>query len=163
MTDRAHIRVHAHAHACRKEDHVLTRVCILLSWLTSFLYRCVVEHGFSGPKDPLLIVGYRFEQVAYLSDVSHIPAESMRALEGVQILIIDALHPIGSYSSHFCFPQAVQVIKTLKPAFVYLTGLSHAWTHDTANAKLAALCSTDPELAGISIQLAFDGLRLLLE
>lgn len=123
-----------------------------------------VEHGFVGEKfheiHPFMSLGYRFENVGYISDVSSIPEDTMKLLEGVQILILDSLHPIGNYTSHFCLNDAIKIVKKLKPSFVYLTDLGHLWDHDCGNAHLEQLCNTDDELFGIRIQLAYDGLRL---
>lgn len=123
-----------------------------------------VEHGLVGGKfhgtRPFISLGYRFEDVGYISDVSSIPDDTMKLLEGVQVLILDSLYPVGDYTSHFCLNDALNVVKKLKPSFVYLTDLSHLWDHECGNEHLEQLCNTDSELSGIKIQLAYDGLRL---
>lgn len=121
----------------------------------------VVYHGvFGNGKGPFMALGYRVEGIAYISDVSGFPSESLRALEGIQVLIIDALHPKGSYSSHFCFDRdVIDIVNILKPSIVYLTGLSHQWNHHTVNEQVFSQYESQlPE--NTHLFLAYDGLAL---
>ena len=66
----------------------------------------------------------------------------------------------GSYSSHFCLDQALELIRILRPPYVFFTGMSHLWDHESGNAHLARLVEEDTSLSGLSLRLAHDGLRL---
>ena len=59
--------------------------------------------------------GYKFGNIAYISDVSKIPESSEKLLEGLDILIIDALRPEPAYFSHFTYEQALEVIRKFRP------------------------------------------------
>ena len=96
-------------------------------------------------------VGYRFGEVAYLTDFSHIePAEEAK-LEGIKVLVINALR-WEPHDSHFSVSEALEVIRRVKPERAYLTHMSHnIGLYDEAQAKL-------PE----GVTFAYDGLTVEL-
>jgi phosphoribosyl 1,2-cyclic phosphate phosphodiesterase len=96
-------------------------------------------------------VGYRFGEVAYLTDFSHIePAEEAK-LGGVKVLVINSLR-WEPHDSHFSVSEALEVIKRVKPERAYLTHMSHnIGLYDEAQAKL-------PE----GVTFAYDGLTVEL-
>ena len=99
-----------------------------------------LEHG----KFPVL--GFRVGSLAYCTDVSRIPETSRPLLEGLDILILDALR-YDPHPTHFSLPQALEVVEDLKPRRTYLTHLSHAFDHGPTEAKLPP-----------NVSLAYDGL-----
>lgn len=96
-------------------------------------------------------LGFRFGSIAYASDVSALPPESLEMLRGLDILILDALR-YTPHPSHFSVEDALATIAEVKPGRAVLTNL-HT---DLDYARLAAEL---PE----GIVPAFDGLRLELE
>lgn len=98
----------------------------------------------------LPVLGFRFNDIAFCTDVSHIPEESMALLEGLDVLILDALREIP-HPTHFSVHQALEVIARLKPKRAYLTHISHFLDHQATNAHLPA-----------GVELAYDGLRIPL-
>jgi phosphoribosyl 1,2-cyclic phosphodiesterase len=50
-------------------------------------------------------LGFRFGRVCYISDVSDIPKETYKLLEDCELLIMDALRPDRSSSTHFGLPR----------------------------------------------------------
>ena len=97
------------------------------------------------------VLGFRIGNIAYCTDTNHIPDESWELLEGVEILILDALRT-KPHATHFSLDEAVDTAMRLKPKLTFLTHLSHEFDYDETNAKLPA-----------NIDLAYDGLRLRLE
>lgn len=75
-----------------------------------------LEHG---QRDAL---GFRFGSTAYTPDVSAIPDESVAALEGLDLWIIDALR-ITPHPTHFSLSDALGWIERLKPRRAVLTNL----------------------------------------
>tara|TARA_B100000676_G_scaffold294718_1_gene332988 strand:+ start:463 stop:1326 length:864 start_codon:yes stop_codon:yes gene_type:complete len=100
--------------------------------------------------------GYKFGNVAYISDVSKIPENSEKFLEDLDILIIDALRPEPAYFSHFTYDQALEVIKKFRPKKSYFTDIMCAVDHDEANKKLEKLKLDE----NLDIELSYDGLSL---
>jgi phosphoribosyl 1,2-cyclic phosphate phosphodiesterase len=96
------------------------------------------------------VLGFRFGNVAYCTDVNTIPPESMARLEGLDVLVLDALRPRG-HATHFSLEQALEVAHVLKPRRTYFTHMSHELEHDATNALLPP-----------GMELAHDGLRIPL-
>ncbi len=67
-------------------------------------------------------VGYRIGGCAYSPDVSDIPEESLPALEGLDVWIVDALRRRG-HATHFNLELALQWIERVKPKRAILTNL----------------------------------------
>ena len=67
-------------------------------------------------------LGFRFGSIAYAPDVSEMPEESLRHLEGLDILILDALR-YTRHPTHFSVSEALALIETLKPKRAILTNL----------------------------------------
>jgi len=86
-------------------------------------------HGGAG------ILGYRFNDAAYLTDCNEIPPESKEKLRGLKLLIIDALrhdwHP-----THFNLEGALGAIEEIGPEQALLTHLSHDFDHEEVEASL---------------------------
>jgi phosphoribosyl 1,2-cyclic phosphate phosphodiesterase len=83
-----------------------------------------LEHGAFN------VFGFRVGDVAYCTDVSGIPARSWPLLEGLDVLILDALRPGKPHPSHFSLEQAVEAIGRLKPRRAYLTHMAHSMEYD---------------------------------
>ena len=97
----------------------------------------------------LPILGFRFGNMAYITDGSRIPAEEFKKLEGIDLFIINTVRK-EKHISHFSLPEALDVIKKVAAPRNYLTHLSHQiGTHEH-------LISILPE----NVQPAYDGLEL---
>jgi len=73
--------------------------------------------------------GYLFSRdgiklVAYLCDCSAVPEEIIRKIEGVKILIIDALRP-KPHPTHLSVQQALDVATHVRPGETYFTHVAH--------------------------------------
>jgi phosphoribosyl 1,2-cyclic phosphate phosphodiesterase len=98
----------------------------------------------------LPVLGFRFRDIAYVTDVSEIPESSLPLLEGLDILIIDALRP-KSHPTHFSLSQALAVVERLKPRRAFFTHIAHDLGHEATKSALPS-----------NVQLAYDGLKLEL-
>jgi len=95
------------------------------------------------------VLGFRIEDLAYLTDVSRIPESSWPLLEGVRILILDALRK-RPHPAHFSLDQAIAVAQQLGAERTYLTHIGHELEHEATSRELPA-----------GIELAYDGLQIL--
>ncbi|HMF12140.1 MAG TPA: MBL fold metallo-hydrolase [Gemmataceae bacterium] len=93
------------------------------------------------------VLGFRFGDVAYCTDVNLIPEPSWTLLEGLRVLVLDALRH-KPHAAHFGLNEALDVIERLKPERAYLTHVSHELEHEATNARLPP-----------GVELAYDGLR----
>jgi phosphoribosyl 1,2-cyclic phosphate phosphodiesterase len=95
------------------------------------------------------IYGYRIGGMAYLTDCSRIPESSRALLEGLDILIIDALRP-APHPTHFSIAQAVEEIRRIGPRRALLTHFSHAVEHRAIKKELPP--GVAPSYDGLSLR-----------
>lgn len=69
-------------------------------------------------------VGFRFGELAYLTDMNAIADEEIAKLQGVKVLVVNALR-WESHNSHFSVAEALEVIRRVAPERAYLTHMSH--------------------------------------
>lgn len=85
------------------------------------------------PHGHLRVFGYRFGELAYLTDVKAVGVPELEALRGVRVLVLNALwwrpHP-----THMSIAEAVSTSQAIGAGTTYLTHL----THETGHAELAA-------------------------
>lgn len=96
----------------------------------------------------MVITAYKLNNAAYVTDCSHIPEESKAELEGLDLLILNALG-FKPHPTHFSLGQALEAVEELKPKRTILTHLNHQFDHQTVSKEL-------PE----GVELAYDGLRI---
>lgn len=95
------------------------------------------------------VFGFRIGDVAYCTDVSEIPQTSWALLEGVRVLIIDALR-YKPHPAHLSLNQALEIIEQIGPDKAYLTHMSHEFDYEELNPKLPA-----------GVEMAYDGLSFI--
>jgi len=96
------------------------------------------------------VLGFRFGDVAYCTDVNRIPAESQQLLQGLDVLVLDALR-LAPSKTHYTLDQAVAVAQRLGARQTYFTHVAHELEYEATNARLPR-----------GMQLAYDGLRIPL-
>ncbi|MDA2918267.1 MBL fold metallo-hydrolase [Desulfobacterota bacterium AH_259_B03_O07] len=82
-----------------------------------------------------IIYGYRIGNMAYLTDCSGIPDESKKKLNGLDLLILDALR-INPHPAHLSVDQAIETSRTLSPKETVFTHMSHELDYNTLLKKL---------------------------
>lgn len=97
----------------------------------------------------LPVLGYRIGPLAYITDANHIAPDQMEKLRGVEVLVVNALRT-AKHFSHFCLPEALEVIATIQPREAYLTHMSH---------EMGLHADVDPLLPD-GVHLAYDGLKI---
>jgi phosphoribosyl 1,2-cyclic phosphate phosphodiesterase len=95
----------------------------------------------------LPILGFRWEKAAYITDVSEIPEASFQLLEGVEVLILDALRP-KPHPTHSTLERSLAWVERLKPQRAFFTHLAHEVSHEETQATLPP-----------HVRLAYDGLE----
>lgn len=83
---------------------------------------CVIPIRLMHHKLP--IFGYRIGNFAYLTDLKTIPDSEYEKLEGLEVLVINALR-IQEHISHQTINQALLQIERIAPKKAYLTHMSH--------------------------------------
>jgi phosphoribosyl 1,2-cyclic phosphate phosphodiesterase len=97
------------------------------------------------------VLGFRFGRAAYLTDFSKIPDSSMKLLEGLDVLVLDALRDIP-HPMHQTVDQALALIQQLQPRRAWFTHIAHDLPHTETNERLR-------QQGFPHVQLAYDGLQ----
>lgn len=92
--------------------------------------------------------GWRFGPFAYLTDAHHIPDESVALLDGVEVIVLDALRA-RPHPTHFSFDGAVEMARRIGARETYFIHMTHDVLHADQEARL-------PE----DIHLGYDGLQI---
>jgi phosphoribosyl 1,2-cyclic phosphate phosphodiesterase len=104
-----------------------------------------VEHGRS------MAYGYKFGQVAYLTDHSLIPEKSLEQLYGLDVLFLDALRH-KPHPTHSTVQQSLNYVQQLSPKRAYFTHISHDLSH-----------ARTEEMLPPNVRLAYDGMAITIE
>jgi phosphoribosyl 1,2-cyclic phosphate phosphodiesterase len=80
-------------------------------------------------------LGFRFGNVAYSADIKSLPAESVAALRGLDIWIVDALRK-APHPSHFNLDEALEWIARINPKRAILTNLHSDMDYAALRAEL---------------------------
>ena len=83
------------------------------------------------------VLGFRFGNIAYCTDTNGIPPESWPLLEGLDLLVLDALRH-KPHVSHFSLAEAVDVARRVGAKRTLFTHLSHDLEHVATNAAHSA-------------------------
>jgi len=94
----------------------------------------------------LEVFGYRIGSFAYVTDCNLVPESSFRLLEGVEILVLDALR-YRPHSTHFSVDEAVEAARRIGARRTILTHLAHDIDFGTPAVPLPA-----------GVELGYDGL-----
>ncbi len=70
------------------------------------------------------VLGFRIGNIAYITDTNYLPPEEEHKLEGLEILILNALRKEKHYS-HFNLEEAIELVQKLKSKKAYFTHISH--------------------------------------
>lgn len=99
----------------------------------------------------LPVAGFRFGSAAYLTDMSRIPESSLPLLEGLDVVILDALRP-QPHPSHATLAESLGWVERLAPRQAWFTHMSHEVDHEEAEKGFPA-----------EVRLSYDGLRIPFE
>lgn len=99
----------------------------------------------------LQVFGYRIDDFAYLTDVKTIEDIEIAKLQGLKVLVVNALRE-EAHNTHFNLEEALNFIALVKPDKAYLTHISHLLGfHEEVQKQLPP-----------NVFLAFDNLEITL-
>lgn len=105
----------------------------------------------------LPVLGFRFGNIAYCTDMNHIEEEELQKLQGLDHFIINCVRR-GRHISHFGLEGALALAKRVGARHTWLTHMSHQLPrHSELSAELLALSDTD---LGTAVKPAYDGLTI---
>jgi phosphoribosyl 1,2-cyclic phosphate phosphodiesterase len=103
-----------------------------------------LKHGNSD------IYGYRIGDIAYLTDVSSIPENSLDLLHNLKVLLLDCLRYTTHYT-HINLEQSLNYAGLLQAESTYLIHMTHELEYLNLSAQL-------PE----NVYVGYDGLKLIV-
>ena len=99
----------------------------------------------------LPITGYRFGNVAYITDLKTMSDHEKKKLENLDVLILNALR-ISAHPTHLNLEEAISFVNEIKPKKAYFTHISHKLGFHEEVEKIL------PE----NVFLSYDGLEIKL-
>src|SRR5215208_2861232 len=97
----------------------------------------------------LRVFGYRFEKLAYITDIKAIPPAERERLQGLEVLVLNALwwrpHP-----THLSISEAIATAQELGARRTFLTHLTHETGHSELETKLPA--GVFPAYDGLTVE-----------
>ena len=108
----------------------------------------VLPLGFSHGTTEVL--GFRFGPIAYVTDVKAVPPAACEALQGLDLLVLNALW-WRSHPTHQSIPEAIEAARQIGARRTILTHL----THETGHAELAARLppGVEPGYDGMTLEI----------
>ena len=104
-----------------------------------------VKHG------TMNVMGFRVNDLSYVTDVSFIPDETKKLIEGSKILVLSGLRWDPPHPTHFTIPQAIEAAAELGIPVTYIVHISPFVRHEETSRRLPP-----------GIKLAYDGLGISL-
>ena len=95
------------------------------------------------------VFGYRFGSFAYLTDVKRVSAAAYEMLEGVGVLVINALFE-KTHPAHLSIPEAIEAAERIGAHRTLLTHLTHRYSHADLCARLPA--GVEPAYDGVTVE-----------
>lgn len=92
--------------------------------------------------------GYRIGNFSYVTDCKEIPSESLRALEGTEVLVLDGLR-YEAHRTHLTIPEAISLSEQIGAHRTVLTHLTHTVDYTEVSRKLPP-----------RVELGYDGLKI---
>jgi phosphoribosyl 1,2-cyclic phosphate phosphodiesterase len=96
----------------------------------------------------LPILGYRWGDLAFITDCSAIPGPTWELLGGIDTLVLGMLRK-RAHPTHFNLDQALAVVERIAPRRTYFIHMTHDLLHAETNAELPP-----------GVELAYDGLKI---
>ena len=97
----------------------------------------------------LPVMAYRFNDFAYLTDLSEIPVTTMNALRDLDVLVLDCLR-FKEHPTHLWVERALEYVEQLRPRRTFFTHIAHDIKHERDSKRLPA-----------GVEFAYDGLQVI--
>jgi phosphoribosyl 1,2-cyclic phosphate phosphodiesterase len=102
------------------------------------------EHG------PLTVFGYRIGSLAYVTDVKRVGAAALKLLQGVRVLVLNALW-WRSHPTHLSIDEAIATARAVGAERTLLTHLTHETGHAELQSQLPA--GIEPGYDGLTVEI----------
>jgi phosphoribosyl 1,2-cyclic phosphate phosphodiesterase len=104
------------------------------------------------PHGRMRVLGFRVGPLGYVTDAKRLPPDTMKRLEGVDTLVLNALWFGNPHPTHFNVEEAVEAARQVGARRTFLTHITHRVAHRELEARLPP-----------DIRPAWDGLTVEME
>ena len=80
--------------------------------------------GWHHKEKKLSVLGYRFGNIAYLTDMNRLEDDQLEKLKGVEYVTLNCVKK-GPHHSHFSLPEVLDLFERIGASHSYITHLSH--------------------------------------
>lgn len=111
-----------------------------------------------GLHDKMPVLGFRFGNIAYITDISYLPEEELAKLKGLDHVTLNTVS-YKKHHSHLSLDEALDLADIIGAKHTWLTHLSHNFpTHEEFKAQIKSLCQQRHIRS--DVQPAYDGLTI---
>ena len=141
--------VHDKGYFYRQADGSLAHTGEIVSEASHMNPNVIPIRGLHGQ---MPVLGFRFGNIAYITDMSHIEDSELEKLRGLKHLTLNTVsyHP---HHSHFSLQEAVELAQRIGAEHTWLTHLSHTFpTHGEFVRELRQYGNIEPAYDGLVIE-----------
>lgn len=141
--------VHDKGYFYRQPDGSLTRSGEIVSEASHDRPNVIPIRGMHGQ---MPVLGFRFGNIAYITDMSHIEDSELEKLRGLEHVTLNTVsyHP---HHSHFSLEEAIELSRRIGAKHTWLTHLSHTFpSHEKFCEELAEYGNIQPAYDGLVIE-----------
>lgn len=141
--------VHDKGYFYRQPDGSLAHTGEIVSEASHMSPNVIPIRGLHGQ---MPVLGFRFGNIAYITDMSHIEDSELEKLRGLKHLTLNTVsyHP---HHSHFSLQEAVELAQRIGAEHTWLTHLSHTFpTHGEFVRELRQYGNIEPAYDGLVIE-----------
>ncbi|HEX6939349.1 MAG TPA: MBL fold metallo-hydrolase [Longimicrobiales bacterium] len=103
------------------------------------------------PHGSVTAFGFRVGDLGYVTDAKTLPDETLRALRGVRVLVLNALRYGRPHPTHFTIDEAVDTARAIGAERTFLTHLTHQVRHAELLEALPA--GIEPAYDGLAVEI----------
>jgi phosphoribosyl 1,2-cyclic phosphate phosphodiesterase len=81
-------------------------------------------------------MGFKFESIVYLSDISQMPENVRELAKNCELLILDCLREFEDHPSHFILGNSLEEVRKIRPKKTLFVGFNHTVDHEEFSQKL---------------------------
>jgi phosphoribosyl 1,2-cyclic phosphate phosphodiesterase len=82
------------------------------------------------------VLGYRVNDVAYLTDVKEIPEATKKLIMGAKVMVLSGLRWEPEHPTHMTIPEAAEMADELEIPKTYLIHMNSYVNHEEVNRRL---------------------------
>jgi phosphoribosyl 1,2-cyclic phosphate phosphodiesterase len=103
------------------------------------------------PHGSFRVLGFRVGPLGYITDAKRLPPEALEGLQGVEVLVLNALWWGDPHPTHFNVEEAVEAARSLGARRTFLTHMTHRVRHRELEERLPP--DVRPAYDGLTIQI----------